>query len=126
VRPSLGGVDFINNEVHWYTFAGGRINATLKHALADLCPAWQIVPDNFRLRVRADNIAAAEFNKTLNQLRQPEFWTDQDRWLRIAANLPNYRLSKFQPLMPASVQRELVSIFLLDLQGAERQCSTPA
>ena len=119
VRPKVGGVDFINNEVHWHTFAGGRINATLKHALADIAPTWQILPDNFRIRVRADNISINEFNATVHQLRQPEFWTDQDRWIRIAANLPNYRLSKFQPLMPATVQTELVSNFMLDVAGAQ-------
>ena len=118
VRPKVGGIDYVDNEIIWHTFAGGRINATLKHALADLCPAWQIIPDNFRLRVRADNLAPAEFNNTLNQLRQPDFWTDQDRWLRIAGNLPNYRLSKFQPLMPASIQSELVATFMLNVDGA--------
>jgi ATP-dependent Lhr-like helicase len=61
---------------------------------------------------------AAEFNNTLNQLRQPDFWTDQARWLRIAGNLPNYRLSKFQPLMPANVQSELVATFMLNVDGA--------
>ncbi len=118
VRPKVGGIDYVDNEIIWHTFAGGRINATLKHALADICPAWQIIPDNFRLRVRADNLAPAEFNNTLNQLRQPDFWTDQDRWLRIAGNLPNYRLSKFQPLMPASIQSELVATFMLNVDGA--------
>ena len=119
VRPKVGGIDYVDSEIIWHTFAGGRINATLKHALADLCPTWQILPDNFRLRIRADNLAPAEFNNTLTQLRQPDFWSDQARWLRIAGNLPNYRLSKFQPLMPANVQGELVAGFMLDLKGAE-------
>ena len=119
VRPKVGGIDYVDSEIIWHTFAGGRINATLKHALADLCPTWQILPDNFRLRIRAENLAPAEFNNTLNQLRQPDFWTDSARWLRIAANLPNYRLSKFQPLMPANVQGELVAGFMLDVNGAE-------
>ena len=118
ISPRAGGIDFGENEIKWYTFAGGRINATIRHALADLCPTWQILPDNFRLRVRADNLAPAEFNNTLNQLRQPDFWTDQARWLRIAGNLPNYRLSKFQPLMPANVQSELVARFMLNVDGA--------
>ena len=84
---------------------------------------------SFDLRCRqrtseiADNLAPAEFNNTLNQLRQPEFWTDPDRWLRIAANLPNYRLSKFQPLMPANVQSELVAGFMLDIEGARSTLS---
>jgi ATP-dependent Lhr-like helicase len=118
ISPRVGGIDFSGDEITWYTFAGGRINATIRHALADLCPTWQILPDNFRLRIRADNLAPAEFNNTLNQLRQPDFWTDKPRWLRIAGNLPNYRLSKFQPLMPANVQSELVATFMLNVDGA--------
>lgn len=119
VRPCVGGIDFINNEVHWYTFAGGRINATLRYALASVAPQWNILPDNFRIRVRADNISINEFNATLQQLKQPDFWTDEPRWLQIAAGLPNYRLSKFQPLMPANIQRELVANFMLNVEGAK-------
>ena len=36
----------------------------------------------------------------------------------MATSLPNYRLSKFQALMPDWVEREVVGAYLLDVAGA--------
>src|SRR5690606_28866206 len=44
-------------------------------------------------------------------------------WREVAAFLPNYRLSKFQPLMPPWVEREVVAGYLLDVAGAWRWLS---
>lgn len=41
-------------QLRWWTFAGGRINATLRYALEALSPGWKIVPDNFMLKIRGD------------------------------------------------------------------------
>ena len=41
-------------------------------------------------------------------------------WQQIQANLPGYRLSKFQPLMPQWVEQEVLFDYLLDRRGAER------
>ncbi len=39
------------------------------------------------------------------------------------ASLPNYRLNKFQPLMPDWVQREVVAGYLLDVARAGLGCA---
>lgn len=119
VQPRVGGIDYVDNEIHWHTFAGGRINSTLRYALASIGGDWKILPDNFRIRVTADNLAPAEFNLALEQIRHPDFWDNDDLWQEIADGLPNYRLSKFQPLMPDWIQREMVGDFLLDVTGAK-------
>jgi AAA+ ATPase superfamily predicted ATPase len=41
-------------------------------------------------------------------------------WTEVAESLPSYRLSKFQPLMPPWVEREVVAGYLLDVDGAKR------
>jgi len=120
VQPRVGGIDYINNEIHWHTFAGGRINSTLRYALASIGGDWKILPDNFRIRITADNLAPAEFHLALEEIRRPDFWDNEDLWQQIADGLPNYRLSKFQPLMPDWIQREMVGDFLLDVRGARR------
>ena len=43
----------------------------------------------------------------------------------IAAGLPGYRLSKFQPLMPPWVEREVISRYLLDGPGTWQWLSEP-
>ena len=45
-------------------------------------------------------------------------WNDGWLWAEVVASRPNYRLSKFQPLMADCVQREVVSTYLLDIEGA--------
>ena len=70
--------------------------------------------------MRAEGLTDAQFRLLLRELRQPGFWTDTARWQSIAALLPAYRLSKFQPLMPDWVQQEFVAEFLLDIRGAQQ------
>ena len=46
----------------------------------------------------------------IDELRAPGFWTDEQRWLDVTADLPAYRLSKFQDAMPDWVRREVVGL----------------
>jgi ATP-dependent Lhr-like helicase len=114
-------IDMQDSELHWWTFAGGKINSTLRYALQSLLPEARIIMDNFRLRLHLDGLTDAQFRKLLQELQQPDFWTDAVRWKSVAGLLPAYRLSKFQPLMPDWVQQEFVAEFLLDLPGTQ-QC----
>jgi len=124
MQPLLSGtgphIDMQDAEFHWWTFAGGKINSTLRYALQSLLPDARIITDNFRLRLQTDSLTDARFRLLFRELHQPEFWTDTARWQSIAALLPAYRLSKFQPLMPDWVQQEFVAEFLLDIGGARR------
>ena len=60
------------------------------------------------------------FEAALARLRQEDLWQDEQLWAGIAAGLPGYRLSKFQPLMPPWVEREVISRYLLDVPGARQ------
>jgi ATP-dependent Lhr-like helicase len=102
----------------WWTFAGGRINTTLRHAFAAVAADWKIVASNFSLRFEGEDVTQPRFHEALNRVAQPEFWEDERLWLDVAGTLPNYRLSKFQPLLPPWTQREMVASFLLDIEGA--------
>jgi ATP-dependent Lhr-like helicase len=115
-----GRIQLVDGEVRWWTFGGGRINSTLRYALAGLLPGAQIVPDNFCLRLRGEALTAAAFDEARAALRESSFWQDEERWQGILASLPGYRLSKFQPLMPPWVEREVVGRYLLDLEGTQR------
>ena len=125
---STGSLDLWEDagEVRWWTFAGGRINNTLRYALAAVGGEWTVVADNFGISVRggADRARVAE---AIWQLSVPEFWDDSALWGEVAAGLPNYRLSKFQSLMPPWVEREMLASALLDIEGAWRHaCRPPA
>ena len=84
---------------------------------------WKVIPDNFLIKVRGDELDISRFREALSRLREIEFWEDDALWAGVAASLPNYRLSKFQPLMPPWVEREVVASYLLDVAGAWRWLS---
>lgn len=120
LAPGNISVQVTDEEIRWWTFAGGRINATLRHALGAVLVDSQIVPDNFLLRFRGDSLTVSRFHDAIRQLHEPSFWEDGDLWTGILNSLPGYRLSKFQPLMPPWIEREVVAAYLLDVQGARR------
>lgn len=120
LAPRGASIQITDGEIRWWTFAGGRINSTIRHALGSVLPNVQIVPDNFLLRLRGETLTPVCFEEALVRLRSGAFWANEDLWDGILASLPNYRLSKFQPLMPPWVEQEVVSKHLLDVAGSER------
>jgi len=118
-----GGAEFDHGEIRWWTFAGGRVNATLRFALEAVRGDWKVIPDNFLIKIRGEHLGVDDFHAALDRLAEPEFWEDDSLWAQVAASLPNYRLSKFQPLMPPWVEREVIASYLLDVGGAWRWLS---
>ncbi len=100
----------------WWTFAGGAINQTLKYALAVLT-GWKIVADSFRLRFEGEGLSELAVRDAVAQLAHPAIWSDVPFWQRVLAQVPPYRLSKFQGALPERYQLELVGTTLLDLAG---------
>jgi len=125
LAPKCGGIEIADDEIRWWTFAGGRINATLRYALNMIDADWKVIPDNFVIKVRGETLNRARFDEALAQLRDPAFWEHDQLWSDITDSLPDYRLSKFQSLMPAWVVREVVAGYLVDVVGAIRWAIGP-
>jgi ATP-dependent helicase Lhr and Lhr-like helicase len=123
LAPMRGGIEVDGNEIRWWTFAGGRINATLRYALEAIGGDWKIIPDNFLIKIRGESATRERFDAAVTKLRELEFWENEKLWTEVAESLPSYRLSKFQPLMPPWVEREAVASYLLDVGGAWRWIS---
>ncbi len=117
---SRSGVEADGDEVRWWTFAGGRINSTLRYALQALQPDWKAIPDNLQVRIKGSAVTLEAVLEAIETLREVEFWENDALWREVAATLPGYRLSKFQMLMPPWMEREILAKFLLDLSGAWR------
>lgn len=111
-------IEVEEHEARWWTFAGGKINFTLKYGLESLSRDWKIVPDNFVLKIRGEALTLPHVASAIQRLNDSALWQDDNLWTSIAATLPAYRLSKFQPLMPPWIEREVVADYLLDRAGA--------
>ncbi len=101
----------------WWTFAGGRINHTLKHAL-ELAQGWKVVAENFFVRVSGDGLTQASLEKALEELGQVDFW-NADRLTALRARVPPYRLSKFQDALPDAAVTEMLAATFLDVVGTQ-------
>ena len=111
-------------ELTWWTFAGGRINATLRLLLRQLY-GWEVAADNLKLRLEGEGLLAGGFDEARIRLSKPSFWEEEFPWRAIMEELPDYRLSKFQQVLPGWAQRELVADFLLDVGSAAEFCVGP-
>ncbi len=101
----------------WWTFAGGRINQTLKYGL-ELLGGWKVVASNFSLRIEGDGVTHGTIDEIANRMASEAFWMDEGVWKAIRARLPEYRLSKFQPALPDACASEMLGAYLLDVAGA--------
>ncbi|MFO0605013.1 MAG: DEAD/DEAH box helicase [Polyangiales bacterium] len=119
LRPRLErpepAIAYESQMASWWTWAGGRINHTLKHAI-ELKTGWRVVADNFHLRLEGD-VSADVLNPLIDAMRERAFWDDPAFAAALLAKLPDYRLSKFQPAMPEAAAREMVAGYLLDVPG---------
>lgn len=117
------GIEVKDGELRWWTFAGGRINATLRYVLEGVGGDWKITTDNFVVKLKGDGLSEQSFGRVIKSLKDSEVWKDQDYWEFIERSLPGYRLSKFQDLMPSYIRSEWIRAYLLDVVGAAEFCS---
>jgi len=108
-----------NDNVTWWTFAGGRINQTLKYALG-WKGRWKVVPDNFSVRIQGDGVTHETVREVIAGMRDEAFWKDAETRKKLNAMVPEYRLSKFQRVLPEKWQVEMVGAYLLDFEGTAR------
>ena len=112
-------VVFEDGQAHAWTFAGGRINRTLRYVFEHV-GRFKVTSDNFQIKMEGDNLTHDAIFKIIDQMRSPSFWVDQSLWGPVAGGLPEYRLSKFQRALPAHFSDEMVVDYLLDLDGAQK------
>lgn len=104
------------SQARWFTYAGGRINHTLKYGL-ELSRGWKAVADNFLLRVEGEGLTHASLREAIAEMAAPAFWTAPETRKTLLGKLPGYRLSKFQDCLPERFALEVIERYLLDVEG---------
>jgi len=103
--------------VTWWTFAGGRINHTLKYALEHK-EGWKIIADNFSLRIEGNGVSGSSVATAIDAIRG-DFFDQEEVRAKLLSKVPEYRLSKFQRALPNKFEVEMVGAYLLDFEGAK-------
>jgi ATP-dependent Lhr-like helicase len=117
LNRGVEAMQFDGDTLIWWTFAGGRVNQTLKYAL-EWKQGWKVVPDNFALKIEGDGLGFREVERALAVFRGAGFWEDPELRKSLLAKVPEYRLSKFQRVLPERWQVEMVGSYLIDFAGA--------
>jgi ATP-dependent helicase Lhr and Lhr-like helicase len=99
-----------------WTYAGGKINRTLKYALEHHW-GWQVSANNLQISVHGEHLTPATLAKALTEVSQVEFWQAPETQTFLLERLPNYRFSKFQQVLPPEFALEVVQSNLLDIPG---------
>lgn len=119
LRRTGPAVQFDGSAAHWWTFAGGRVNHTLKYGF-EVVEGWKVVADNFQLRIEGDGVGHESVRKAILKMTAAAFWEEPGTRKAVRARLPDYRLSKFQDCLPEQFALELVERHLLDIDGTVR------
>jgi len=116
LSSSRKGMNMESDKPLWWTFAGGQVNYTLKYALQCLHD-WKITADNFRLKIEGDSVSPTTLSLAVVKMCEPSFWNSPATQNWILEQLPEYRLSKFQRVLPGQYSQEMISSYLLDIPG---------
>jgi len=103
-----------SEQATWWTFAGGSINNTLKYGL-QFQHDWKIVADNFKLKIAGDSLGHSTLSLAIEKIQSKAFWNHPATQDFILSQLPQYRLSKFQKVLPQAYSLEMVSDYLLSI-----------
>jgi ATP-dependent Lhr-like helicase len=119
LRRSTLPLQIDGDAARWFTFAGGRINHTLKYGL-EVTEGWKVVADNVQLRIEGDGVSYDALRAAVAKMASPAFWGAPDMRRAVLGRLPGYRLSKFQDCLPEGFALEVIERYLLDVEGAIR------
>lgn len=103
----------------WYTYAGGYVNNTLRYALKQELHLDVQATDQL-IKIPSETLLLQEFHQVLEKISQPSYWSDTEVLKTITAQMPDYRLSKFQPYLPEILSLKLVADTILDVENTLR------
>lgn len=119
LRRAGHAVQLDGSVARWWTFAGGRINHTLKYGF-EVAAGWKVVADNVQLRIEGDGVGHESVRAAIGKMATMAFWDTPEVRRAVLARLPGYRLSKFQDCLPERFALEVIESYLLDVGGTVR------
>jgi ATP-dependent Lhr-like helicase len=119
LSDSFAPIEHDDRGFQWHTWAGGRINNTIRFALkAEL--GVDVQATNELVRIPEVTVPWPDISRVIDAMASLSFWTEGTLMDRIQAMLPEWRLSKFQGYLPDAKRRELIAMTILDVEGTVR------
>lgn len=97
----------------WWTYAGARINNTLKYSFQKLLNC-EVVSNNYFLKFKFEETNTSKIEDIILRMKEKEFWNNEFI-SSISKMLPKHRLSKFQNCLPEKLQSDLIANEFLDI-----------
>ncbi len=119
LRSQQQCIEWEGEQATWWTFGGGQINHTLKYGI-QRSHDWKVRVDNFKLRIEGDSLGVGTLSKTMEEVLTTEFWQEPATISYLMNNMPGYRFSKFQQVLPDRFALEVVQSYLLDVPGVQK------
>lgn len=117
LRESFAPLERENGHVIWWTYAGGRINNTLKYTISYLS-GCEAIANNYFLRLSNPD-RAESLSSLIKQMNRTNFWSNLQLKGYLLNVQPDHRLSKFQFCLPKDYQCELLANEFLDVPGTK-------
>lgn len=119
LAQSFAPIEYDEKGLRWWTYAGGYINTTLRFILKHLLQIDAQATNEFVL-LKGEGVSFNGFNNALSQMMENGFWERAEMYNALLSQMPDYRLSKFQPYLPEVLQSRLVANMLLDVEGTKK------
>ena len=119
LKQSFAPFDIEDDYIYWWTYAGGKINNTLKYAIL-YQSGFSIISNNYYLKFKGGRETIKSFSEMINKMKEHEFWDDAELKKSMIKMLSGRRLSKFQDCLPEMYQSELIPKAYLDIPGTNR------
>jgi ATP-dependent helicase Lhr and Lhr-like helicase len=119
LRDQTQCIEWEGEQATWWTFGGGQINHTLKYGI-QRSHDWKVRVDNFKLRIEGDSLGVGTLSKIMDEVLTTQFWQAPATISYLMNNMPGYRFSKFQQVLPDRFALEVVQSYLLDVPGVQK------
>jgi len=118
LQPDKAPLHLEGDHLFWWTFAGGKVNNTIKELFKYLLGA-EVVSSNYYVKLKQEEVDAPLIQSLIEKMKSEEFWQEPGLQKDLISQLPVHRLSKFQDCLPLWAQFELVGHELLDIEGVQ-------
>lgn len=119
LKSSFAPLEIGSDGITWWTYAGGKINTTLK-ILFKMETNGEVISSNESIRIEKQGMKLEEFLETLNLFKTTDYFQREDVLRKVQNLVPNFRLSKFQPCLSSNFQKKILAEYILDIKGTQK------